>query len=309
MKAVVTGASGFLGAHVVQRLAAAGWEVVAASRSGAVPAFSAPASNRAVRGLAVDLASDDSVSVLSAELGSDVALVHLAARWAGGADASAERRELMSVNVLGSLRAFEAARGRASAVVYASTCEVYGASSVPRPLTEADAVSPDSDHAVTKLTGEDHLFAFAEEQKQRGVALRFAPLYGRGARDGQGVSAYVHAVARGELPTLHGSGAETLDALHVSDAALAVELALSREVSGIFNVSDGSAHSARRVAELALRMAELRAEPVHLPDSVDRSHPGLDIARARSALGFASQMTLERGMGDQLLGLQSQGRA
>lgn len=307
MKVVVTGASGFLGAHVVQRLSAIGWEVVAVSRSGTVPARCAWPST--VRTLAVDLASDDSVALLERELGGDVALVHLAARRAQGADASAERRELMSVNVLGTLRAYEAARGRARVIVYASSHEVYGVSLLDRPLTEQDPVAPESDHAVTKLTGEDHLLAFSEEQKQRVVALRFSSLYGRGARDGHGVSGYLHAVARGELPRWYGSERETLDALHVADAALAVELALSREVSGVFNVSDGALHSARSVAALALGMAELPGDPEQLPSSAERTHSGLDTTRARSLLGFVPEVTLERGMREQLLGLQSQGKA
>jgi UDP-glucose 4-epimerase len=307
VKVVVTGASGFLGGHVVGRLAAGGWEVVAASRSGGIPTVAGAAPRDNVRGLTLDLTSDESVAVLAAELGADVALVHLAARRAP--DAGSERGELMSVNVLGTLRAFEAARGSASVVVYASSHEVYGASVLTRPLTERDPVMPDSDYAVTKLAGEDHLLAFAEEQQQRVVALRFAGLYGLGAEERPGISAHLHAVARGELPRLHGAGREVLAALHVADAALAVELALAPQVSGVFNVSDGAPHDSRSVAKLAIRLAELAGEPEHLPNSADRFHPGLDTARARSVLGFVPAMTLERGMREQLLGLQPQGRA
>ncbi len=306
-KVLVTGATGHLGRSVVHLLASRA-EIVALSRSGALPPppFGAePASN--VRGLAFDVEQDESVPALAAELGPDVALVHLAAwhppRTAG--TTPAERARLLEVNVHGTMRVLDAARRRAgqasvACVVYASTFEVYGLPERAGAVEETDRLNPITDYGATKLSGEDHLLAFAYEEKARVVALRLPAIYGPGEITARALPNFLRQVAAQKRPVIAGSGEDLRDQIHVKDAARAVELAVFGDASGIFNVADGEAHSIAALARTALRVAGMAGEPELVPEQKARYDFHLSIARARRELGFDPRISLEAGMTEQL---------
>jgi nucleoside-diphosphate-sugar epimerase len=274
MNVIVTGATGHLGSAVVPLLRARGHVVVGLSSKDALPA-----------------------------LGGDVALVHLAA-WhppATAATTAEDRRKLLDVNVFGTMRLLDAARERrATCVIYASTFEVYGAPQSSL-IDEDHPTRPLSDYGATKLSGEDHLLAFAYEEKTRVVALRMPAIYGPGEKTRRLLPSCLNKVARGERPVIEGDGGDLRDQLYIDDAALAIALALEKEAaSGIYNVADGGEHSVAEIARLAMKVAAMSGEP----DVTDRKKPRLDyhmsIAKAVRELGFAPQIALEEGMRRQL---------
>jgi UDP-glucose 4-epimerase len=311
-KFVVTGASGHLGRSVVQRLAVHG-EVVALSRAGLVPP--APYGKQAVgsvRGLAFDVESDACVDILRAELASDVALVHLAGwhppRTAG--TGPTERTRLMAANVLGTMRVLEAARrsdgGRAPAcIVYASTFEVYGIPKGSNPVSESARLDPITDYGASKLAGEDHLMAFAYEEKVRVVALRLPAIYGPGEVTARALPNFLKSVLEGERPKIFGTGRDLRDQVHVDDAALAVEVAVCSNAEGIFNIADGEAHSIEQLAQTAMQVAELTGAPELLPADKPQYDFHMSIERARRELGFAPRVALADGMREQLAWLRA----
>lgn len=302
-KVVVTGATGHLGRSVVELLSQK-VEVVAASRSGTLPGGLAPRNTRALQ---VDVAEDACVGPLSHELGADVALVHLAA-WHPPRTAETspkDRSKLLDVNVHGTMRVLEAARRRAgearvAAVVYASTFEVYGLPEHSGAVTEGDRLNPITDYGATKLSGEDHLLAFAYEEQTRVVALRLPAIYGPGEVTERALPNFLRRVARQERPVIAGAGEDLRDQLHVRDAARAVELAVFGSAHGIFNVADGHAHSIAELARTALRVSGLPGEPDFEPQQKPRYDFHMSIERARRELGFAPSISLEDGMREQL---------
>jgi UDP-glucose 4-epimerase len=304
MKAVVTGATGHLGSYLVWRLAAAGWEVVAASRSGrAPPAPFETVANGEIRPLPLDIEAEASVSELSAELGPEVSLVHLAAYCpvATAATTPADRRRLFDVNCLGTMRVLDAARvAGIRSVIYASSFEVYGIPSEPVAATETAPTRPVTDYGVSKLAGEDHAFSFAVEQGVRAVALRMPAIYGPGESTSRALPNFLRAVAAGRRPKIFGDGLDLRDQLHAADAAAAVELALECSASGAFNISDGEPHSILEIARLALRAAEFDAEPEFLPDSKRRFPFHMSISKAQRDLGFRPAFELLEGMRQEL---------
>lgn len=309
MKAVVTGATGHVGRYAVDALVRAGYEVVAASRSGAVPELPFGRAERSglVRGLAMDVAQDSAVGLLTPALASANVLIHLAA-WHPAQTASTgpkERRELVEANVHGTLRVLEAARqSNVSAVVYASTFEVYG-DVQESPITESTRLAPITDYGATKLSGEDHLLAFAFEEKKRVVALRMPAIYGPGEKTPRALPNFLVAVARGELPTIQGDGGDLRDQLHVADAAHAIVLAARGDAQGIFNVADGRAHAIRELAEVALKVAGIPGHPRQVERAKPRRDYHMSIEKARRELGFEPQVALESGMAEQLAWLRS----
>ena len=312
MKVVVTGATGHVGRFSVDVLARSGADVVAASRSGASPAvpFGRPPRDGRIQTLAADLDREDSVAPLASALAGADALIHLAA-WHPESTAStgrAERRQLLETNVHGTLRALEAARAsRVPVVVYASSFEVYGDAGSEL-TTEASRLDPISDYGATKLSGEDHLLAFAYEEKARVVALRMPAIYGPGEKTPRALPNFLKSVARGDRPRIQGDGGDLRDQLHVADAALALQLALERPAHGIFNIADGERHSIQDLARLALELGGLSGEP----DRHERVKPRRDfhmsIDKARRELGFAPTVSLRTGMAEQLAWLRSGAR-
>ncbi len=212
---IVTGATGHLGRYVVDELARAGFDVVAASRGGAVPPppFGAVAP-APVRTLALDVADDGAVAALAAALATPAAIVHLAA-WhppATAASTAADRRGLIETNVLGTQRVLDAARARdVDVVVYASSFEIYGLPTRPGPVAEDDPTQPMTDYGATKLAGEDHLYAFAAETGRRAVALRLPAVYGPDERVARALPNFLRRVAAGERPVIHGDGTDRRD--------------------------------------------------------------------------------------------------
>jgi nucleoside-diphosphate-sugar epimerase len=310
-KFVVTGATGHMGRSVVHALAALG-EVVAASRSGALPEppFGEAARSN-IRALTLDVASDNCVAALRAELGPEVALVHLAGwhppRTAG--TGPAERASLLETNVRGTQRVLEAARRQgnepgAACVVYSSTFEVYGIPEQEGLVLESARLNPVTDYGASKLSGEDHLFAFAYEERTRVVALRLPAIYGPGEITARALPNFLQSVARGQRPTILGTGEDLRDQIHVRDAALAVVRAIESDVSGIFNTSDGKRHSIRSLAEAAMTAAGMSGAPEVLPSDRPSYAFHMSIEQAREKLGFVPQVQLLDGMREQLAWLR-----
>jgi nucleoside-diphosphate-sugar epimerase len=308
-KVVVTGGTGHLGRYVVHALGQAGWEVLAASRSGQLPR--PPFGEElppGVRALSCDIERDDSVELLARELGSEVSLVHLAA-WHPPATARTtpdDRRRLLEANVLGTMRVLDAARqSGARAVSYASTFEVYGLPERAGAVVEDDRLSPISDYGATKLAGEDHLLAFGYEQKTRVVALRLPAIYGAGELTARALPNFLRQVAAGERPRIAGTGKDLRDQIHAFDAARAFVLALSSQANGIFNVADGAEHSILQLARMAMQLAGMSGEPSIEASGALAYHFHMSIERARADLGFAATVTLEQGMAQQLAWLRA----
>lgn len=287
MKVVVTGATGHLGGALCAALGDR--EVVRASRTGE---------------LELDLCDDACIDVLAGELGADVSLVHLAA-WHPPATATTtpeDRGRLIETNVLGTMRALDAARkSGVRCVVYASTFEVYGEVRA-LPIEEAHRTYPHSDYGATKLAGEHHLAAFAYEEKVRVVSLRMPAIYGPGETTSRALPNFLRKVAAGERPVICGDGLDQRDQLHVDDAARAIVCALERG-EGVYNIADGEAHTIEELARLACALGGLDA-PERRPRDKERQDFHMSIERGRAELGFAPKVALEEGMRGQLAWLR-----
>lgn len=307
MKVLVTGASGHLGREVVALLLQRGHEVVAVSRSGTPDLHGSVGGGEGLQSLRLDLAREDAVAQLRPYVLPGTAIVHLAARKPHLATLAEERRALLEENVFGTLRVLEAARrenGTASVVVYACDAEVYGSSLAGERLDEMAFMRPQTDYAVTKLSGEDHVFAFEFEEQVRCVSLRFGAFYGSGARIPQPLTAMLEACARREPPVVAGNADERCARVHVRDAARAVERALLAPVSGRFNIADGEPQSLAEAARLALTVCGITEDARFHSSSEPARRLELELTRARTVLGFEASFRLSDALREEWQRLQ-----
>lgn len=287
MKALVTGAAGFLGSHVARRLRDEGWGVKTFD--------SQPISFAGVESITGDLLDPEAVS--AAVEGADVVL-HIAA--IGDVYLAAERPELAAaVNVVGTSHVASAAVTHGARVVYASTWEVYGEPDY-EPIDEDHPCRPDHPYNITKLGGEQMLMAACRLHGLSGVALRLGTAYGSGLRPNSVFRIFIDRARRGESITIAGDGLQGRQFTHASDLAEAFRLAALSDVSGI--TLNTVAPETTTIKELAERVVHrYPTELVFGPPRPGDVPPALVSAkRIQEVLGWEPRMSFGAGL-DELM--------
>jgi UDP-glucose 4-epimerase len=204
------------------------------------------------------------------------------------------------VNVLGSLRVFEAARkAKVKKLVYSSSSACYGTPEIV-PTPETAPVSCLSPYALQKYAGEQYLLMLGERFGVPVVALRYFNVYGpRSFSEQDRFSAYSSVIgifARqrelGQVLTITGSGDQRRDFVHVYDVARANWLAASRPVSGeIVNIGCGASYT---ISEIADRIG---GEKTYIPERKGEAMiTQADISKAKRLLDWIPQYPLEKGI-------------
>jgi UDP-glucose 4-epimerase len=248
VKVLVTGGSGFIGSHVVDRLLAHGHEPrifdLVQSR------YHDPSAVEYVPG---DLL--DSESVRHAVRGND-AVVHLAA-VSDVNKVLAEPALAEAVNAGGTRAVLEAARLEGvPRVVYASTVWVYGSSNGHGPVDEDEPFTlPGHLYTATKLAGEMYCSSFGELYGLGTTIARFGIPYGPRARPATVLAAFVARALAGEPITIAGDGTQSRRFVYVEDLAEGVVAALDPVAVGrVYNLVGSENTSVRQIAETVARV-------------------------------------------------------
>jgi UDP-glucose 4-epimerase len=286
---LVTGASGFLGSHVVSQLVAAGVEVVGVSLRGGEVA--------GVRVEPLDLTERSAALSALATIDCD-AVVHLAAVLPvdGSPEAMQEAFD-GTVAIDATLSVF--CRRRGCRLVYVSGSSVYGSIADRTPATEERLPQPENLYAVAKCVGD---ILYLEQARETGVpvaVLRLSAPYGPGARRPTVVETFLRAALVSSDLKLLGSGARTQDFTFVRDAAEATVRALERRASGAFNISTGAPVSMRQLAESVLAAVPASHSRIGLAGTSDPQEGYralLDVAKARAELDWVARTPLLDGL-------------
>ena len=295
-RVVVTGGAGFIGSHLVERLAAANDVIVLDNFSTGRPENLAAVKDRVqvVRGSILDPGA-----MKQAFHGAD-AVFHLAALTS--VPESIERPlEYAETNVTGTLAVLGGARDAGvRRLVFASSCAVYGrAKGALREDAPPDPLSP---YAVTKLASE-HFLRILSEDGLETVVLRLFNVYGpRQSPDSpysSVVARFVRAVSSGEPLILHGDGLQTRDFVYVGDVAEALDRAASTRgvAGGLFNIGSGRETSILALIAALRPLAGGRLKIVREPARTgDVRKSRADTRRATRVLGFRARTPLKTGL-------------
>lgn len=264
MRVLITGASGFAGSHLARACADAGDEVTGLSRRGELPEGTGT-------GQPIDLRDDRAVTEAVESARPDV-VYHLAALSSVGRSWE-DPAETLRDNTATAVNVLEAVRGKApdARVVWASTCEVYGAPQ-QLPIEESARLAPANPYAVSKTAADLLAGMYADAHGLWIVRARPFNHAGPGQRPIFVLSSLARQVAEARIaaaPTLQlitGNPDSRRDFTDVRDVVCAYRLLAERGEPGVYNVCSGRSVS---VAEHVELLGELAAPLVieHVVDS------------------------------------------
>jgi UDP-glucose 4-epimerase len=312
--ALVTGAAGFIGSHLVEALLENGWTVRALDDlSGGKPenldrarALAAPGRLEFRRGDVRDF------RLVSSLVSGAETVFHLAG-MVSAPQSQLEPELCLDVNGRGTLNVMRAAAAaEIGRLVYASSSAVYG--DLPAPQSEDQSPKPNTPYAAMKLLGENLGLFYRESSPLITVSLRFFNVYGpRQSPDGPDsgvIPIFAQALKESRSPVIFGDGAQTRDFVHVDDAVRAALLA-SRATDpgdGVFNVATGRGTTVAELADLMRRLAPGAPEPIFAPPRPgDPVHSAGRPDKAAEKLGFSASTTLSEGLSDLLRSAEAGG--
>jgi nucleoside-diphosphate-sugar epimerase len=299
MRAVVTGAAGFIGSHLCEHLLSCGDEVVGID---ALTDYYEPVRKR--RNLARLLGRDrftfrrgDLLDLRLEPLFTAADTVyHLAGQPGVRGSWGAEFAVYLERNVLVTQRVLEAARDtRLGRLVFASSSSVYGdAEAYPTPETLRPR--PLSPYGVTKLAAEQLCETYRTVFGIPAVSLRLFSVYGPRQRPDMAFSRLVAAACAQRPFPLYGDGGQSRDFTYVGDVVTVMRSAALSSWTGVANIGGGCEATMNQViAMLGQLVTPLKVVRGHAQPG-DARRTAADITVARDALCYRPETDIRTGL-------------
>jgi nucleoside-diphosphate-sugar epimerase len=301
MRALVTGAAGFIGSTLSERLLEQEADVIGVDcftdyypRAMKERNLSGLIGTRGFRFVESRIQDADLATLLADR----THVFHLAAQ-AGVRKSWGRDFEIYTVNNIEATQVLLEActRHTLERIVYASSSSVYG-DDTPMPMREDMMLQPVSPYGVTKLAAEQLCHLYHANYGLPTVSLRYFTVYGPRQRPDMGFHKFLRATIRGEPITVYGDGEQTRDFTFVHDAVTATIAAGTRGIPPrVYNIGGGSRVTVNQVLEMIGRVSGRR--PLVTVDSAqkgDMRHTFADTTLARSDLGFVPAVGLEDGL-------------
>ena len=304
MRILVTGAAGFIGSHLVDRLLERSDEVIGVDN---FDPYYAPADKR--RNLA-GACTNARFSLVEADITDSVALsaalarhefdsvIHLAAK-PGIRSSFRDPEGYARTNAGGTQVVLDLARQRGvRRIVFGSSSSVYG-DTTALPFVESATPAPISPYAASKLAAEQ---LFRKQQAADGgslMCLRFFSVYGPRQRPDLAIRKFCELIATGRAVTLFGDGSAERDYTWVGDVVGGILAALERGPDGfeIINLGSGRATSLVRLVELIGEVFG-QVPPIDWKPAQqgDVSRTLADLAKARRLLAYEPSVSVDEGI-------------
>lgn len=287
-RVLVTGADGFIGAALIERLRQGGEEVIASDLDRGARA--------SADFQACDITDPRQVEALFARGPFDT-IFHAGA--VSGPMVMADRPlEIWRINVLGTAHLLEAARlNGAGRLVLCSSCSVYGPMHGAL-IDEATPPDPETVYGASKVAAEQAMIGYVREHGLDAVALRLAWVYGPGRRTPTTLEWLLRAAIDGESVMIDGSPSETTHYVFVDDIVdglMAAGLAAGTPRLA-YNLSAGSGLPFSQVVA-TIRDLEPEARIAFARGQIKETGPlGFDLTNAARDLGYRPRVALAQGL-------------
>jgi len=308
MLALVTGAAGFIGSSLSQRLLELGWRVRG------VDCFSDYYPRRLKEQNLSALLGREGFELIEAGLEKASlepllegveAVFHLAAQAGVRASWGEEFRIYTDANILATQRLLEAAKDRPlKRFVFASSSSVYG-DSLSLPTGEEAGFAPVSPYGVSKLAGDQLCRLYHRNFDVPTVALRYFTVYGPRQRPDMAFHRFLKALLQDQAIRIFGDGSQSRDFTFVGDIVEGTLAALEGRPGQAYNLGGNRPVELKEVVGLMESLTGRKARLELLPTARgDVRHTSADITKAGRDLGYRPRTGLEEGLERELAWLK-----
>ncbi|MCE9533252.1 MAG: NAD-dependent epimerase/dehydratase family protein, partial [Planctomycetes bacterium] len=302
MECVVTGAAGFIGSHLCERLLDDGHRVVGIDCfTNYYPRIVKESHLASLRGRKhfefheLDLSSDPiDFVVRGAEW-----VFHLAA-MAGLVKSWTHFDQYNTHNLTATQRLLEAVKEspNLNRLIYASTSSVYGRYASG---DESLPLKPSSPYGITKLASENLCRVYADEFDVPAIVLRYFSVYGPRQRPDMGYHKFIQAVLEGQPIQLTGDGSQVRGNTYVTDCVAATVAAVNTVPGETFNVGGGDLVSVseviRKIEKMTGKVARIQRQPER---KGDQKYTGADVTKLSRHTGWKPKVGFEEGLALQI---------
>ncbi len=297
MRYLVTGGAGFIGSHLVDALLKEGHEVICVDNF-----FTGRKINLAhhLNDFHFELVRHDITIPLHLEVDR---IFHLACP-ASPINYQINPVKTLKTSVMGTINMLGLAKRVKARILLASTSEVYGDPQVHPQVEEywgnVNPIGPRSCYDEGKRVAETLMFDY---HRQNGVDIRVVRIFNTygprmAVNDGRVVSNFVNQALRGQDITIYGDGSQTRSFCYISDMVRGLMAMMDNdEYIGPFNLGNPREFTIRQLAELVIQQTNSTSRLVQreLPEDDPRVRRP-DISKARKALGWEPEVSLEKGL-------------
>lgn len=309
-RVLVTGAAGFLGSHLCERLVAEGHDVIGVdcftdfyARPLKERNLEAPFESDGFSFHEVDL----SVDPLEGLLDGIHDVFHLAAQAGVRGSFGETFGVYLRHNVRATQRLLEAVSAReVERFVYASSSSVYGDAGAGRPTSETTPRAPVSPYGMTKCATEELAGVYGRTRGVRAVGLRYFTAYGPRQRPDMAFNRFLRRALADEPINILGDGRQARDFTYVDDIVTGTVAALDGRPGHVYNLGGGSPVELLDVVALIEQLLERTVRVEHKPAVAGEARvTSSDCALAREDLGYVPGTSLADGLARQLEWVQA----
>jgi len=288
-RALVTGGSGFIGSHLVNRLVKEGCrEVVVFDKIIRSNKFHSDHGLKLVQGEITQTASLKEIM-----RGVDY-VFHMAVLPLG--TCTQDPRACLEININGTFNLIEAARdANVKKVVFSSASSVYG--DTDQTMDESHPLNARTMYGASKIAGEYFFRAFYDMHKLNYVILRYMNVYGP-AQEGGLIMNVLKRIKSRTPPAILGDGSQSFDFVYVDDVVNANILAMEKDVTGeAFNIGGEEEASVKDVVYALLELTGSNLTPeFKLGEKVPMQRRVGSSQKAKKLLGYVPSVPLREGL-------------
>lgn len=300
LTSLVTGAAGFLGSHISERLLQLGHKVIGVdcftdyyARELKMANLKNLLSNSDFTLVKKDLLDVDLKSLVETidYIFHEAAQPGVRASWGENFDVYEKN------NILATQKLLEACKdSKLRKFVYASSSSVYGDCELP--MKENVAIRPISPYGVSKAAAESLCYLYWKSYGTPAISLRYFTVYGPRQRPDMALHKFIRNILTGKPVAIFGDGSQSRDFTFVSDVVQANILAMDSHLNGeVFNIGGGSRISVSETVQLIENITAKKAGIKYADkEKGDVKDTLADISKAKNLLHYTPVVALLEGL-------------